>query len=262
MIKKYIFILFLLPVVLFSQERISLTGNVFDGISFYHINEANIYNFSTKKYSFTNKEGNFEIFAKTGDTIVITKPAYQQVLLVITPEIIEKKRFDVGLFYKAIVLREVNVYALPATYEQFKKEFVNTNFTDINKFLNGTTLSDEDRIQLSPSGNLLSVIPGKVGEAIRSPITALYNRFSKKMKMERLFQEMVDKQDEVDRLPLKYNRDLVTSLTGLEGEELLDFMTFCKFSYYDLVRWSPELIIAEIKRKHGDYEFYKALQDN
>jgi hypothetical protein len=82
------------------------------------------------------------------------------------------------------------------------------------------------------------------------------------MKMGRLYQELMDNYDEVDRLPLKYNRDIVSSLTGLKGEELLDFMTFCKFSYYDLIRWSPEYIIAQIQNKFDDYEFYKALQDN
>jgi hypothetical protein len=77
-----------------------------------------------------------------------------------------------------------------------------------------------------------------------------------------LYQELVDSQEEVDRLPLKYNRDLVSSLTGLQGEELLNFMTYCKFSYYDLIRWTPEFIVLQIQKRFNDYEFYQALQDN
>ena len=99
-------------------------------------------------------------------------------------------------------------------------------------------------------------------QAVTSPITALYNKFSKKEKLNRLYKELIDNEEEVDRLPKKYNRELVTSLTGLEGEELLNFMTFCKFSYYDLIRWSPEFIILQIKNKYGDYEFYKAIEEN
>ena len=128
--------------------------------------------------------------------------------------------------------------------------------------MEGTILNERDRIQYSPSNGVLDLIPGKVGEAVRSPITALYNAFSKKVKKDKLYQELLENQEEVDNLPKKYNRDLVTSLTGLEGDELLDFMTFCKFSYYDLVRWTPEFIILQINKKFGDYEFYKALEDN
>jgi hypothetical protein len=262
MIKKAVILFLFLPVIAFSQERIPLKGNIFDGVTFFPIAEANIYNFSSKKYGFTNKEGNFEIFAKLGDTIVISKPVYKQVLMEVTQGIIEKNILEVALFYKAIVLREVNVYALPATYSAFKREFVNTDLSDFYKRLGGTNLTDYERSQYRTSHGLLDLIPGKVGQAIASPITALYNTFSKKAKMDRLYQEMIANQEEVDNFPSKYNRELVTSLTGLEGEELLDFMTFCKFSYYDLVRWTPEFIVSQIQKKFGDYEFYKALEDN
>jgi len=260
--KKIVILFLLLPLFVFSQDRIILKGNVFDGVTFFPIDGANIYNFSSKKYSFANKEGNFEIYVKSGDTIIVSKPVYQQLLIIISEEEIAKKVLEIPLFYKVIILREVNVFALPATYEAFKKEFVNVSMSDFYKRLEGTILSDKDRIQYSPSNGLLDLIPGKVGQAVRSPITALYNAFSKKVKMDRLYQELVENQEEVDNLPKKYNRELVTSLTGLEGEELLDFMTFCKFSYYDLVKWSPEFIVLQIKRKYGDYEFYKALEDN
>ena len=259
--KKFIIIFLFLPVIVFSQERITLTGNVFDGITFFPIEEANIYNFNSKKYSFTNKDGNFEVLVRKGDTIIISKPIYKQALIEITQEIIEQKSLEVPLYFKAILLKEVHVYTLPATYDMFKKEFVNVAFSDFYKVLEGTALSKEERMSLSSGLNVLDAIPGKVGQAIRSPISALYDRFSRKMKMERLHQELVDNEEEVARLPLKYNRDLVSSLTELQGDELLNFMTFCRFSYYDLVRWSPEFIISQIKRKFDDYQYYKALQD-
>jgi len=259
--KKVILLFLLFPSFVFSQERIVLIGNVFDGITFFHINEANIYNFSTKKYSFTNKEGNFEILAKQGDTIIISKPAYKQILFEVTQEMF-RASFDIAMYYKVVILREVNVYALPSTYEAFKRDFVNTTLSNYYKIIEGATLSNEEKMGYAPSHGLLDLIPGKVGQAVTSPITFLYNTFSRKVKMDRLYQELVDNNQEVNNLPLKYNRDLVTSLTGLSGDELLDFMTFCKFSYYDLVRWSPEYIIVQINKKFGDYEYYKALEEN
>ena len=261
--KKIIILFLFIPVFAFSQDRIILKGNIFDGITFFPIEEANIYNFSSKNYSFTNKAGNFEIATKLGDTIIISKPVYKQVLVEVTSEIIEKNNLEIAIFYKAIILKEVNVFALPATYEDFKREFVSTNLSDFYKRLEGTVLSDADRIQYnSRTGGLLDLIPGEVGKAVSHPISYFYEKFARKPKMDRLYAEMIENQKEVDNLPAKYNRELVTELTGLEGEELLDFMTFCKFSYYDLVRWTPDYIMAQVKKKFGDYEFYKALEEN
>jgi len=256
----FVFLVFLVfPLVLFAQERITLNGNIFDGVAFFPIVGANIYNFNTKKFSFTDSKGNFEILANKGDTIIISKSSYKQLLIEITPIIFQKKTINIALYYKAIILKEVVVYALPKTYEEFKRDFVNVEFSEINKKITGTTLTEQDRINeefKSREGpNLLRNIP-----AVASPITALYDRFSRKKKIERLYQEIVNNEEEIDKLPLKYNRELVTSITGLEGEELLNFMTFCKFSYYDLVKWSPEFIISQIKKKYVDYEYYKAIE--
>jgi hypothetical protein len=259
--KKLFFFFFFLPVIVIAQNRIALTGNVFDGISFFPITEANIYNFSSKQYVFTDKAGNFEIFGKTGDTLIVSKPVYKQDFFILTQEMMEKKFIDIPIYYKVILLKEVNVFSLPASYEEFKRIFVNTSFSEFYKFLDGTTLSKEERTGYG-NNNLLGLLPGEVGKAATSPISFLYDKFSRKAKMERLYVEMSDKQDERDNFHLKYNRDLVSSLTRLNGTELLDFMTFCKFSYYDLIRWSPEYIITQIQNKFDDYEFYKAIQDN
>jgi hypothetical protein len=258
--KRLIVILFFIPIFVFSQDHIVLIGNVFDGITFFPIKEANIYNFNSKKYCFTNNDGNFEILVTKGDTLVITKPIYKQVLIEITDEIMNRKALEISVYYKVITLKEVNVYALPSTYEGFRKEFLNTNLSNYYTFIEGVNLSDQQRIQTN-SGNLLSLIPGKVGQAVTHPISFLYDTFSRKAKLGRLYQKLVENQDEVDNLPKKYNRELVTYLTGLEGDELLDFMTYCKFSYYDLIRWSPEFIVLQIQKKFNDYEYYQALKD-
>jgi hypothetical protein len=259
--KKIVFIFLLFPFFIFANERISLSGNVFDGVTFFPIANANIYNFSSKQYCFTDKVGNFDILVKEGDTLIVSKPIYKQDIIIITADIFEKKFVDIPIYYKVILLKEVNVFALPSSFDEFKKEFLNTNLSDYYKVLEGTALSKEDRIGYG-NNNLLDLIPGEVGKAVTSPISYLYDKFSRKMKMERLYREIVDNQKEVDNLPLKYNRDIVSSLTGLKGEELLDFMTYCKFSYYNLIRWSPEYIITQIQNTFDDYEFYKAIQDN
>jgi len=231
--KKIIFIFLFLPVIVFSQERIDLKNSILDTITFFHLRNVNMYNFDFKNHIFSIKGVDFDFLEKKKDT----------------------------------------TYNLPATYEEFKRDFMNTSFTNVSKKIKVPGLTKEEIIyaEFSPesSPNLLKILPyimpSKVGKeisnAIMHPISYLYDKFSRKKKMERLYQELVDNEEEVYNLSQKYNRDIVTSLTGLEDEELLDFMTFCKFSYYDLVRWSPEFIILQVKKRYGDYEYYKALED-
>ena len=259
--KKCILFFFLFPFFALAQEPIILKGNVFDGVSFFPLTSANIYNFNLKMYSFTDKDGNFEILAKKGDTIFVSKSGYKQSFVVITQSIIAKKSVEIAVYYKTIALREVIIYSLPSTYDKFKKDFVNVTLSDIHKEMEGVALTKQDMINAEyknsgEKGNILRNTP------VGSPISWLYDRFSKKKKMERLYYDLVKNQDDADNLPLKYNRELVSSITGLYGDELLNFMTFCKFSYYDLVRWSPEHIISLIENKFDDYEFYKSLEDN
>jgi hypothetical protein len=106
-------------------------------------------------------------------------------------------------------------------------------------------------------GNLLSL----GGKMTTSPITYLYDKFSRKSKMDRLYHEMLDYDDEVARIQEKYNREIVSELTGLTGDELMKFMMYCRFNYYDLVRMDDETIKAKIKAKFFEYQYNKAIND-
>jgi len=236
--KKFVFIFLFFPIFVFSQEYIILKNSILDSIAVIPVEDANIYNFDIQSYVFTFKGKNFLVIDKT---------------------------------------KEENEHKLPDTYAEFKRRFLNTNFTKINKLYADVTLTKQDVINaIVSTGNLVpytinkyvklqynSAMPHSIGGGVvLSPITYFYDKFSRKAKMERLYQELMDKEDEVVNLTQKYNQKIVNLLTGLDGEELLDFMTFCKFSYYDLIRWTPEYIILQIKDRFGDYEFYKALEGN
>jgi len=221
--KKFLFIFLFLPIIVVAQERIDLKNSILDSISFFPINNANIHNFDFKSYFFTIKGINLDFIEKKKDTITCV---------------------------------------LPNTYREFKKEFLGIKFNSIYRKIEDASLTQEEIINAKFSqGGLLAFIPGDFGKAVMHPISYLYDKFSRKMKMERLYKELVDNQEEVYNLSQKYNKELVASLTGLEREELLDFMTFCKFSYYDLVRWTPEFIILQVKKRYGDYEYFKVMDD-
>ena len=103
-------LLFMLSYGAFSQQ-IAFHGRVIDGINFMPIDGANIYNSSTKKFVFSDKDGYFTINCKKNDTIILSRSIYRQVIVVMDDILINKKQEDFFLYYKAVLLREVSVIA-------------------------------------------------------------------------------------------------------------------------------------------------------
>ena len=54
---------------------------------------------------------------------------------------------------------------------------------------------------------------------------------------------------------------IFSELTGLQGDELLDFMMYCRFNYYDLVRWSDEQIREKIRTNYFNYQYDKIANE-
>lgn len=189
------------------------------------------------------------------DTLIITKSTYRQL---VAP--IDKKLFsgyeDFFLYYKATMLKEVTIIGINPSYEGFKKDIVTLKLPDYYKRAEDVHLSEWQRANASydeKGGNILSL----GGTVTMSPISFLYDKYSRRSKMNRLYNEMVSYEDEVERIQQKYNREIVSELTGLEGEELLNFMMYCRFSYYDLVRWSDEQIKEKIRTNYFNYQYDK-----
>lgn len=257
--KKLIFILgIMLSVVLAYSQQKQYAGRVFDGITFQPLSGASVYNVNTKKFAFTDKEGKFVIQISKNDTLVISKSIYRQLVVGINDKLYLGME-DFFLYYKATMLKEVNIIAINPSYEGFKKDIVTLELPEYYKRVEETKLSEFQKANATyePNGNLLSL----GGQMLSSPITFLYDKYSRKSKMNRLYNEMVANEEETERIQDKYNREIVQKITGLEGDELVDFMMYCRFSYYDLVRMDDETIRSTIKAKFITYEYDRIINE-
>ena len=257
--KKIILLLFFLILIfrVYSQQK-SYSSSVFDGVTFIPIQGANVYNLNSRQYTFTDSNGNFTISVNINDTLIISKSIYRQVVAVISRKNLEVINDEYYLFYKAILLKEVRVISLNPNYEQFKRDLAQMKLPDIYNKMKGIELSEEDKMNAEYSTKGYNLLRNT---ALSSPITYLYNSFSKKAKMKQLYSEMLQYEEEIDKVPIKYNREIVTEITGLKEDNLMEFMVFCKFSYYDIIRWSQQEIINAIKYKYDEYQYYKAIND-
>ena len=237
-------------------QRSSYSARVFDGVTYQPLEGASVYNVNTQKFAFTDKSGRFTISVKENDTLFISKSSFRQLVFVINKKVLQYKD-DIFLYYKATMLKEVRIIAINPSYEGFKKDIVSLKLPDYYKQAQDVQLTEWQKANIkygeNPNGNLLSL----GGTATMSPISFLYEKYNRKAQMQRLYNEMSSYEDELDQVQEKYNREVVHELTGLEGDELLDFMTYCHFSYYDLVRWDRENIAAQVKNKFFTYQYEK-----
>ena len=243
--------------VVYAQQK-KYSARVFDGITYQPLAGASIYNMNTQKFAFTDKSGRFTIDLSLDDTLIISKSTYRQHVAVI-----DQKLFygfeDFFLYYKATMLKEVTIIGINPSYEGFKKDIVTLELPDYYKRAEDVHLSEWQRANATykPGGNIMSL----GGGVTMSPISYLYDKYSHKGKMGRLYNEMLSYDDEMERVQQKYNRELVSELTGLQGDELLEFMMYCRFNYYDLVRWSDEQIREKIRANYFSYQYDKIADD-
>lgn len=245
-----------LSTLLYSQPK-QFTGTIYNAESYLSISEACVYNMRSNLYSFSNLEGVFYMQMALNDTLIISNSLFRQKIVVIEASEYNRGRVDIFLYHRSIMLPKVVVVGMSPTYEGFKRDIAQTKLPDSYKNLEDVHLTDEQRRDATFQEEAPNVLKGtKLG----SPITYLYSTFNKKMKMKQLYYEMESYGDEIYQVPQKYNKELVKQITRLEDEELMEFMVFCRFSYYDLVRWSAEQISAAISTKFDEYQYFKAVE--
>jgi len=236
-----------------AQKEKEINLHVLDLTSFVPIKTAYIYNYNKTTYNFTDASGHARVKVSLNDTLLITKTSYRQTFLVITDDLfVENQDIEVLMVHKAILLSEIKVFALNPSYEGFKKDVVNMENPYIR--IPGIQITKQDKINAEVSNSQPNVLRNT---KLASPISLLYSMFSRKEKMKRLYADLVDNEDEVYRIPQKYNRDIVSEVTGLTGDDLLDFMMYCRFSFYDIARWTDTEIITAVREKYYSYVFGK-----
>jgi hypothetical protein len=232
----------------FGQERVIFKGKVVDFVTYQPLENTCIHNLSSGLVTFSNSAGDFSISIASRDTLAISRGGYTMEMFAITDSLKNLNgRLTVKLVVKYVILRNITIYAMKP-YPLFIKELVKT--TPQEKIdIPGVEITHEERANYDVNnGNLLR------GTPLASPISYLYDRFSRKAKMDRMYADLVANQDEVLRLAQKYNPEIVHRITKLEGNKLDDFMLYCSFTYYTLVTSSDLEIEQMIANKFIQYK--------
>ncbi|MDP4188256.1 MAG: hypothetical protein Q8910_11065 [Bacteroidota bacterium] len=133
-------------------------------------------------------------------------------------------------------IEKVTIYSL-GSYQQFRQKVIDLKLPETPKFNpKAAVVERKDLITLKPQASI----------PIGSPITMLYNLFSKEGKSMRKLAELQQEENLQKQLEKKYNASIVRDITGLKGKEVYDFMKFCGI---------PNIFVLQ----GTDYEIYERI---
>jgi len=214
----------------FAQERV-VDGIVFDKGTNGRIAEVNILNTSTGKSAYNNLKAEYQITANVGDILIFTKQNYFND----TVKIQNYNSLAVYLKRSAIQLQEVKVKSIIVNPED-KLAATKRDYTKLYG-----VLDDKD---------ILSVSPGS-GAGIS--IDALYNLFSREGRNAEKLRQTIQSDYYQDVIDYRFNRALVSRITGLKDPQLIEFMQRYRPGYYFVVAASEYDFIASIKANYRRY---------
>lgn len=205
--KSFLFFLFLSTLLwtnIALAQRKFVLGKVIDGRNQQGVPNLVVTNPHTKQSTKTNDAGTFFLWASAGDSLIMTSLNYGRVGIKWDGQsrepILQAKQ-------QAIALEEVTITSKRP--EQLDKE--------IEEFL------AEPEAKKNMTG-------ARAWELRESPISLLYEMFSKEGKSRRRLAVTIQKDRKTDYANMRFNPQLVARITNLKGLEIDTFMKFCSFS--------------------------------
>ncbi len=226
----------LLPIILmilnfhiaYSQN---INGRVLSSTDSLGIEGSHILNTTKKRISISSGLGYFTIKGDIGDTLVVSNVNYLTKQFVINT----KNQISILLNPANIQLKEVLVSNIPQSEADFRKTLIEMPMQDNGKFL--------------PFGLKAAKPMSETPPVYNRDVGGLKYTFSgKKVKEKVKYYKLQADLDDAILRSKKYNREIVASITGLEDDELTNFI-----KYIDL----DEAFIT----KSTEYEITVRIQD-
>lgn len=223
-------------------------SKVVDADSMSVIKDCHVINKTQQLGTVSDANGQFIITANLTDTVEFSIIGYEKLVLAVHDSMYSNTRV-IKLKPATYALGEVNI-GLLSTYDRFRHDVLNRKTDPMDFQFEPVVSRFEVYTPPLPNQGGVNLIPG-----LAHPVTALYNLLSKEGKQKRYYHELVSGTAEHIVIGNKFNGLIVSQLTGLEDDELVDFMSFCMFTKEYLLAAPQAEINRAVRRKY--YEFIK-----
>jgi hypothetical protein len=252
---KYIllFTLLFFSTFLVAQEKEVvqiITGTITSETTNKPVSNANIINVNMVKGARSNDKGVFEIAARINDTLHVSIIGYKSISVRVTNDWVKNKTQQISITERAYALEEVII-----------RPYILTGILEIDAKL----VPERENYRYGISGLNLGYEAGeyspnafgKVLGSIFNPADALYKFFGKKPRELKRLKEM--KKDDVLRnlLETKYDREMITTLLGVDKKEINEILGRCNYSEQFSKTANDLQVLDAIS---GCYEEYKILK--
>jgi actin-related protein len=194
-----------------------IAGRLLDSITFKPVADVVVVNKNTNKVTLSGSDGYYYIAARKNDSIVF---------------------YLIGYFPK---------YLRFATQEELERQvhvsFLKPNIEELKEIeITAKKMQKENKRPYN-----------QMPADISSPISFLYERYSKKYKQYRKIEALEKAKYKKELEQGRFTREFVMSVTGLESEEAAEFMRMCRFSDEFLETASDYDFIVAIHKKYRYY---------
>lgn len=205
-----------------AQKYIS--GMVLDSAKKVVLANVRVENAEMRKGTTTLEDGTFSILARNGDHLVFSMVGYKNRVITID----ERTKLPLAI-------------SLPIKAYELKPVIVNQGMTDYQKDSMRRAELYQDVIQYEQQ------------KSVMSPVSTVYQKFSRKHKDLRKLQQQIVSTEEQKFIDTRYTSSLVQNLTNIEKDSISSFMNQYPMEY-DYARAASELEIKMwIKYNYQDY---------
>lgn len=215
------------------------SGRVVTPDSISGIGYAHIINRTKHLGTVANPGGFFSITANTGDEIFVSALGFFEKSFRVDSGHLSKG-YTITLTEQIYPLDEVRVFRFN-DYASFRREFLREVPVEDTLFRNIPPPLDGYSVNRPEWG---------AGITLNSPVTSLYNLLSREGRAFRQYLNILNGTDDNLVIAQKFNGVIVRSLTGLEGEDLIRFISYCNFGKQYLLYASQQEIQRAILRHY------------
>ena len=228
--------------VYFPEDMVKVTAQVRDDLSGLVIPYVNVINQRVRGGTMTDKEGRFSLQADPTDTLTFKSLGYIDKRVPVS-ELLNKENTIVTMAPVRYELGGVEI-----TGEGPKVNM--SGLLDHAKNMNKTPIELRGEFDSKP----------KTLTAIFHPTSYLFYKFSKEEKEKRHTLAAIRSEREWQLFSLVYNKEIAERLTGLQGDELDDFMVY--FNAYSNLLFSATTYEVEkrVKEVFAEYKEQQAIK--
>jgi hypothetical protein len=195
-VKKLLFVLLSFIFGFQVDAQIVLKGTIIDSAKRNTINSVRVENLSTHQGDYSNADGFFSIEGKDGDYIIFSYLGFNNKVIRLNSSLNNSNQI-IKMSIKTVGLKGVTIKQGPTQYQTDSAKRA-----DIYK----------DAFDYTQTKSAMS------------PITSLYQVFSKKHKNMRHFQDQIVDIEKQKFIDTRYSEALTAQMTGLQEESLIKFM--------------------------------------